>query len=86
MDRWERNELACKAEGERIVVLTKCDGPRQTDCDSAALETSSVTGQGIVALRDECAAGRLLPERRAAMWLPTRRPARPSRFGWPANV
>jgi len=51
LDAWERGELACPAEDRRILVLTKCDGPRASDCPAAALETSSVTGQGIADLR-----------------------------------
>ncbi len=53
LDAWERGELARTAAGRRIVVLTKCDAPRQTDCALAALETSSLTGQGIAELRKE---------------------------------
>jgi tRNA modification GTPase len=52
LDDWDRGELAA-AKGRRIVVLTKCDGPRRTDCTHAALETSSLTGEGIAALRGE---------------------------------
>ena len=39
----------------RIVVLTKCDAPRQIGGLHAALETSSLTGRGIAALRDATA-------------------------------
>jgi tRNA modification GTPase len=50
---WEREELACSPAAGRIVVLTKCDAPRQTDYHQAAAETSSLTVRGIEALRDE---------------------------------
>lgn len=50
---WERNELALATGSERVVVVTKIDLPRQTDFTQAATETSSVTGEGIDALRDE---------------------------------
>jgi tRNA modification GTPase len=50
LDAWERGELACPAGERRILVLTKCDRPRASDCPAAALETSSVTGQGIAEL------------------------------------
>jgi tRNA modification GTPase len=53
LDAWERDELARNQSGQRIVVLTKCDAARQTDCIDAALETSSLTGHGIAALRKE---------------------------------
>ena len=36
-----------------IVVLTKCDAPRAIDAAVTAIETSSRTGQGVQALRDE---------------------------------
>ena len=51
LDPWEHDELARAAGGARIVVLTKCDAPRRTDCASTPLETSSVTGRGLTALR-----------------------------------
>ena len=41
------------ADSRRIVVLTKCDAPRRTDCTFPALETSSLTGAGVDALRRE---------------------------------
>jgi tRNA modification GTPase len=52
MDNWERAELG-RADSRRIVVLTKCDAPRWGDFSCGALETSSVTGQGIAALHKE---------------------------------
>jgi tRNA modification GTPase len=52
LDAWERSELAGNGD-QRIIVLTKCDARRQTDCQQFAMETSSVTGQGIAALRGE---------------------------------
>jgi tRNA modification GTPase len=51
LDAWERGEVARTAEGRRIIVLTKCDAPRETDCPLAVLETSSITGQGMAELR-----------------------------------
>ncbi len=51
LDEWEREELARTATAKRIVALTKCDVPRRTDCRHPAVETSSLTGQGIGDLR-----------------------------------
>ena len=53
LDVWERDQLALTAEGRRLVVLTKCDATRRTDCMRAAVETSSWTGLGISELREE---------------------------------
>jgi tRNA modification GTPase len=53
LDAWERGELDSAAHQRRIVVLTKCDRPPATDGPAAALQTSSVTGQGIAELRAE---------------------------------
>lgn len=55
LDEWERNELANTPQGERLVVLTKCDAPRQSECvlSSNPIETSSLTGHGMTALREE---------------------------------
>ena len=50
LDEWERSELQTGGTKSRIVVLTKCDAPRRTDCDCAALETSALEGQGIESL------------------------------------
>ncbi len=50
-DAWERGELARSDDEQRIVALTKCDAPRQTDATSAAVETSSISGHGIAPLR-----------------------------------
>jgi tRNA modification GTPase len=50
-DDWERGELGQAADSRRIVALTKCDTPRRTDCTHPALETSSLTGAGVDALR-----------------------------------
>ena len=52
-DDWERGELGQAADSRRIVALTKCDAPRRTDCAHPALETSSLTGAGVDALRRE---------------------------------
>ena len=53
LDTWERDQLALSAESRRLVVLTKCDATRQTDCTHTAVETSSVTNLGIYELREE---------------------------------
>ena len=56
LDAWERAELARSAPEPRIVVLTKCDRDLAADIgwpSRGALETSSLTGCGIAALRDE---------------------------------
>jgi tRNA modification GTPase len=54
MDDWERCELQGGATGrQRIVVLTKCDAPRAADVAAADIETSSRTGDGVQALRDQ---------------------------------
>jgi tRNA modification GTPase len=50
-DDWERGELGQAADSRRIVALTKCDAPRRTDCTFPTLETSSLTGAGVDALR-----------------------------------
>ena len=50
----QRDELQDAATGkQRIVVLTKCDGPHRIDCTVAAIETSSLTDEGIEPLRSE---------------------------------
>jgi len=51
LNAWERSELDRNAGAQRIVVLTKIDAPRATNLPQQVLETSSVTGQGIDALR-----------------------------------
>lgn len=53
LDAWEKDELASPAAAPRLLVLTKCDLPRATDFRGEALLTSSVTGQGLDALRAE---------------------------------
>ena len=53
LDEWEQNELAHSPAAERIVVLTKWDLPHRTDCRQEAVETSSLSGHGIEALREE---------------------------------
>ena len=52
LDEWEQDELARSPAARRIVVLTKCDLPRQIDRWQAAIETSSLSGQGVDSLRD----------------------------------
>ena len=49
----QREQLVRLDAGRSIVVLTKIDLPRGTDCLQGAIETSSVTGAGIDALRAE---------------------------------
>jgi tRNA modification GTPase len=53
LDEWEREEIVRFPAAGRIVVLTKCDEPRRTDCAQIAIETSSRTGQGIDTLREK---------------------------------
>jgi tRNA modification GTPase len=53
LDDWERNELRSDNGKNRLVVLTKCDAPRRTDCTTAAVETSALSRQGIETLRRE---------------------------------
>jgi tRNA modification GTPase len=54
LDDWERCGLQEQDAGEHdIAVLTKCDAPRAIDVAPPAIETSSRTGQGVEALRDE---------------------------------
>ena len=53
LDAWERDLVAIAAKKRLLVVLTKCDAPRNTDCPSAFLETSSITELGIDSLREE---------------------------------
>ena len=54
LDDWERDELREGTIGERfIVVLTKCDAARAIDSAAAGIETSSLRGEGIEALRHE---------------------------------
>jgi len=48
---WERAELAPRNAALQLVVLTKIDAIRDTDYAQPALETSSLTGQGIDTLR-----------------------------------
>jgi len=52
LDGWEHDQLA-SGGGEQIVVWTKTDLPRQGTLTPHALETSTVTGQGIEALREQ---------------------------------
>ncbi len=86
LDAWERSQLARAAEAQRIVVLTKCDARWQTDCPHVALETSSVTQQGMAALRGNCAGWRLPRGKIAATWSPARRFAVPNRSAWPPTA
>jgi tRNA modification GTPase len=51
LNAWERAELA-SPDPSRLVVLTKTDAPRQTDCPEPALATSARSGEGIAALRE----------------------------------
>jgi len=54
LDDWERCELQQEPAGEqRIVVLTKGDAPRAIEVVAAAIATSSRTGEGVQALRDQ---------------------------------
>ena len=49
---WERSQLAA-ALPRRLVVLTKIDLGRKTDFAATAIRTSSVTGEGLDALREQ---------------------------------
>ncbi len=49
---WERNELVRTDDHRRIVVLTKIDARRETGHTEDGLPTSSMTGEGIDALRE----------------------------------
>ncbi|MGQ9574063.1 MAG: tRNA modification GTPase [Thermoguttaceae bacterium] len=55
LNAWEVAELAREAP-ERIVVLTKIDLPRRIELACPAVATSSLTGEGIGALRQRIAA------------------------------
>jgi len=52
LNDWERDVLAHPPGCERVVVLTKIDLDRETDLAERAIPTSSVTGEGIDALRE----------------------------------
>ena len=49
---WERAELERPAEGQRLVVWTKSDRAVNQEIVDKAISTSSLTGDGLVALRD----------------------------------
>jgi len=51
LNPWEREQLAADA-ANRLLVLTKVDLGRETDFTGRAIATSSLTGEGIDALRD----------------------------------
>jgi tRNA modification GTPase len=54
MNDWERDKLQNASHNQKtLVVLTKCDAPRTTDCRAPAIETSSRTGRGLDLLRAE---------------------------------
>jgi tRNA modification GTPase len=53
LDAWECDQLARSDPPRRMLVLTKCDLPRQTDCTHTAVETSSKTGIGTADFREE---------------------------------
>lgn len=50
LNPWEESQLATPVSN-RLLVLTKADATRQTNLISRAIETSSVTGEGIELLR-----------------------------------
>ena len=68
LDAWERGELARPVQRRRIVVLTKCDAPRQTDYARPAVETSGLMGQGIAELRMSCGSDCWRWRRAVARW------------------
>lgn len=51
LNDWERAALEQEADERRILVLTKTDGVRATDLHLPAVETSSVSGRGLLRLR-----------------------------------
>ena len=52
LNDWERAALEQEPDERRILVLTKTDGVRSTDLHLPAVETSSLTGRGLLALRE----------------------------------
>ncbi|NQT11292.1 MAG: 50S ribosome-binding GTPase [Planctomycetes bacterium] len=52
LNGWEREQLAADV-AHRLLVLTKTDLPRQTDFAGHAIAISSLTGEGIGALRNQ---------------------------------
>lgn len=55
LNAWERARIAEPTLVARFVVLTRCDLPRGTDFAGSAVETSSLTGQGLTALVERLA-------------------------------
>jgi len=51
MNDWERAELQSDLGRRRLIVLTKCDLPRNTDYAGEGTKTSTIDRQGIDALR-----------------------------------
>jgi tRNA modification GTPase len=50
MNQWERSQLM-DPSARQLVVLTKIDRPRQSDCPRYDVATSSASGEGLDALR-----------------------------------
>ena len=63
LNAWEQSQLAEPAAQPRLAVLTKIDRPRVAELTVPAVETSSLTGQGLDELRARIA--RQLAEDRA---------------------
>ena len=85
LDDWERVELARPIQSRRIIVLTKCDAARRSDLMPAALETSSLSGLGIAALKTELRRQALAarPHSEAVAGTAVRGPIH---FAWPPSV
>ena len=52
LNDWERQWLSQQDRSLALLVLTKCDGPRATDLQLAAIETSSHSGLGLADLKN----------------------------------
>lgn len=56
LDEQDHRLLEATPEGPRFVVFTKSDQPQRADCQLSAIQTSSVTGDGIDALLEQLSA------------------------------
>jgi tRNA modification GTPase len=65
LDPWEQRELATNRGAREMLVLTKCDRPRQVQLSCPALQTSAETGSGLDSLKSAIA-GALAELARAA--------------------
>ena len=64
LNDWERSRLGTFDHRRTLLVLTKCDGPREIDLQQTAIETSSRTGCGLAEVK--AAVSRRLAEHPAA--------------------